>query len=126
MGADHNAFTLAADFDDAGDEAQRKADKVTRHHAMLLETRIKAHASGRPGPRAPTGDYRRSWTTRHHGMASTVATNKPQARRLEYGFYGPDRLGRVYNQQPYPHVGPAVDETTPGYHRDLSEIVDDL
>lgn len=126
MGAQHNAYTLAADFGDAGAHAQRRADRVTRHHAMLLETRIKAHASGRPGPRAPTGDYRRSWTTTHHGMASTVHTNRPQARRLEFGFVGPDRLGRVYNQPPYPHVGPAVDETVPGYRRDLADIIDDL
>jgi hypothetical protein len=126
VGAEHNAYTLAADFDDLGHYAQGRADRATRHHAMLLETRIKAHASGRPGPRAPTGDYRRSWTTRHYGGASTVATNKPQARRLEFGFQGPDRLGRVYNQPPYPHVGPAVDETVPGYQADLSDIIAEL
>lgn len=126
MGAEHNAYTLAADFHDLGEQAQGRADRVTRHHAMLLETRIKAHASGRPGPRAPTGDYRRSWTTTHYGGASTVSSNAPQARRLEFGFYGPDRLGRVYNQQPYPHVGPAVDETVPGYRRDLADIIESL
>lgn len=126
MSVHHNAYTLAADFSEASREAQGRADSVTRHHAMLLKTRIQAHASGRPGPRAPTGDYRRSWDVTHHGMASTVHTNKPQARRLEFGFYGPDRLGRVYNQQPYPHVGPAVDETAPGYRADLSDIADDI
>lgn len=126
MGASHNAYTLAADFQFAGESAQRRANAKTRHHAMLLQTRIMAHASGRPGPNVITGDYRRSWNTTHLGMASVVGTNKPQARRLEYGFYGPDRLGRVYHQPPFPHVGPAVDETIPGYNRDLAEILDDI
>lgn len=126
MGASTNAYTLAADFTEAGEEAQRKADGKTRHHAMLLETRIKGHASGRPGPRVITGNYRRSWTTRHFGHSSMVGSNAPQARRLEYGFYGPDRLGRVYNQPPFPHVGPAVDETISGYQRDLLSIADDI
>lgn len=126
MGATHNAFALVADFDNASDSAQARATRVTRHHAMLLETRIKANASGRPGPRAITGNYRRSWSTSHMGMMSTVGTNAPQARRLEWGFYGPDRLGRVYNQPPYPHVGPAVDAITPGYQRSLADIIDDI
>jgi hypothetical protein len=126
VGAYSNAYTLAADFEQASEGAQRRAQAVTRHHAMLLKVRIQAHASGRPGPRAITGDYRRSWTVTHYGMASTVGTNKPQARRLEFGFYGPDRLGRVYHQPPYPHVGPAVDETAPGYQRALGDIIDDL
>lgn len=27
----------------------------------------------------------------------------PQTRRLEFGFHGADRLGRIYNQAPNPH-----------------------
>lgn len=126
MGATHNAYGLAADFSEASATAQAEANRLVRHHAMLLETRIKAHASGRPGPRVITGNYRRSWTTTHHGSASTVGTNAPQARRLEWGFYGPDRLGRVYNQRPYPHVGPAFDETKPGFERAILSIADDI
>jgi len=30
------------------------------------------------------------------------------ARRLEYGFSGPDSLGRVYNQPPQPYVRPVA------------------
>lgn len=126
MGASTNAFTLAADFDRAGESIQRRATAKVRHHAMLLQTKIQGNASGRPGPRVITGDYRRSWTTTHHGAASTVGTNKPQARRLEYGFYGPDRLGRVYNQPPFPHVGPAVDAVTPAFQRDMLALLDDI
>lgn len=131
MTIQHNAFEVAAVLQAEGDGMQRRADRVTRHHAMLLETRVKANASlprsGPPGPRLITGDYVRSWTTTRRpgpggGQASVVGTNKPQARRLEFGFIGADSLGRVYNQPPYPHLGPAVDATKPGYVKDLAEL----
>jgi hypothetical protein len=31
------------------------------------------------------------------------------ARRIELGFYGPDKLGRVYNHAPQPYMRPAFD-----------------
>lgn len=75
-------------------------DKLVNHHGMLLRTRVMAKASGRPGPRAITGDYRRSWQHKHTGggsmSRSEVGTNAVQGRRLEYGFNGSDSLGRVY------------------------------
>lgn len=118
-----NAFLLAADFSNASATIKAKANRVTRHHAMLLETRVKAHASGRPGPRVITGDYRRSWHTTTLGPGTyMVGTNKPQARRLEYGFVGPDRLGRVYNQPPFPHLAPAVALTMGPWQSDLLNI----
>ena len=116
-GAYTNAYEVAAALDASGDRSVAKARSITRHHAMLLQVRIQANAHGRPGPRAITGDYQRSWTTSFRpipgGGSGIVGTNKPQARRLEYGFVGPDRIGRVYNQPPYPHVGPAVDVQSP-------------
>jgi len=80
----------------------------------LYRTRVRAKASGRPGPRAQTGDYRRSiaQTNTHESDGTPVAlvhTNKPQALRLEYGFIGPDVLGRVYNYQGHPHWAPAAE-----------------
>lgn len=93
---------------------------AVRTSGSLLRTRIQAHASGRPGPNAPTGDYRRSWSVRFSGargrLSAEVGTNAPQARRLEYGFTGVDSLGRFYNQPPYPHVQPAVDQTEPEFY----------
>lgn len=86
-----------------------------------LRTKVRANASGRPGPRAPTGNYRRSiaLTLSHtpDGAAlALVSTNMPQGPRLEYGFVGRDVLGRYYNQPPYPHFGPAAREV-PDYLR---------
>ncbi|MCZ4098299.1 HK97 gp10 family phage protein [Streptomyces sp. H39-C1] len=116
-GSSSNAAVIAARLDARAAAALPTVAGIVQHHVMLLETAIKANASGRPGPNAPTGDYRSSWT---HEVSMTgtsvtgvVGTNKPQARRLEFGFVGPDALGRIYNQPPYPHVGPAVERIRP-------------
>lgn len=76
----------------------------------ILETQIKANASGRPGPRAVTGDYRRNWQTRpgRNPLEVVVTNNSPQGRRLEYGFTDTDSRDRSYNQPPFPHVEPAI------------------
>lgn len=117
-----NAYQIAAAMAFESEDAQRKADQITRHHTMLLETKIKANASGRPGPRVITGNYRRSWTSTFAGGVGTVGTNAPQARRLEYGFVGPDSLGRMFNQPPYPHVGPAVTVIEPMFFRAIGDL----
>lgn len=97
----------------------QEVSALVRYYGHLMNTRIKAHASGRPGPNAPTGDYRRSWvhvvTKEGDTTISTNGTNKPQGRRLEFGFTGTDSLGRTYDQPPYPHVGPAFDEIGPEF-----------
>lgn len=77
------------------------------------ESQIRGNASGRPGPRVITGDYRRSINGRiaevgPGGVVGEIGTNAAQARRLEYGFFGPDSLGRQYRQPPYPHFQPAL------------------
>ncbi|KOX33024.1 MULTISPECIES: HK97 gp10 family phage protein [unclassified Streptomyces] len=101
---------------------------LVRHFAMLLETRVKANASGRPGPNAPTGDYRRSWSHAVYASGTdvigTVGTNKPQGRRLEYGFVGTDALGRTYAQRPYPHVGPAVEAIRPLFLEGMRQVAE--
>jgi hypothetical protein len=81
----------------------------------MLKTQVMANASGRPGPRVITGAYRRSWTYRAGVDRVTVGTNAPQGARLEHGFVGPDRLGRVYHQPPFPHAGPALDQVSPRF-----------
>lgn len=121
---DASEFTLAA----AEWEAQAAAMPalalaITRHWGMLLQTKVKAYASkprtGPPGPRIQTGDYVRSISlvtgVVGGSPVATVGTNKPQGRRLEYGFVGTDSLGRNYNQPPYPHFRPALWEVRPAY-----------
>lgn len=97
----------------------QKTMSLVRHYGALLRTRVMAKASGRPGPRTITGDYRRSWRNRFSGggggYKSETGTNEPQARRLEFGFNGMDSLGRVYNQPPFPHARPAFSEIAPEF-----------
>lgn len=93
---------------------QAGAAQVVRETVAYGETLVRANASGRPGPRVITGGYRRSivgQVTAVEGprVVGQIGTNDIRARRLEYGFVGPDSLGRNYNQPPYPHFGPAED-----------------
>lgn len=114
-----DSFALSAELARMGPAVRARTAAITRHHAMLLRVRIQANASGRPGPRVITGDYRASWqvTVAQTGGAvtATVTTDAPQWRRLEYGFVGADRLGRHYRQPPYPHIEPAWQRTQPVY-----------
>lgn len=97
----------------------KELDALTIQYGHILNTRIKANASGRPGPNAPTGDYRRSWVVEVQRDGDSIVvingTNKPQGRRLEFGFVGVDSLNRHYNQPPYRHAKPALDEVGPRY-----------
>lgn len=125
------ATLIAGNLSTAAAQSGATCERVVRKYGALLQTRIKANASGRPGPNAPSGDYRRSWGTRYTKgadvMMASVGTNMPQGRRLEYGFVGADSLGRVYNQPPYPHVGPAVAEVEPQFIKELTDkVVGDL
>lgn len=93
----------------------------------MMRTRVRANASGRPGPRAQTGDYRRSisQTNTIDGdvPVALVHTNRPQAMRLEYGFVDTDALGRRYNQAPLPHWGPAAEKIGTDLEREASNAL---
>lgn len=121
------AARVSAGFRAGSAALLRDERRVVRKWTQLLETKIKANASGRPGPNAPTGDYRRSWGHVFYdgpmGPVGQVGTNAPQGRRLEFGFVGTDSLGRTYNQPPYEHVGPAVDETEPKFVAEYERVV---
>lgn len=103
----------------------RRTDAVVRHYGQLMMTRVQANASGRPGPNAPTGNYRRSIHvefSQGSGLIAMVGTNAPQGRRLEFGFVGVDSLGRHYNQPPFPHFGPAAREIEPQFIAALAAV----
>ena len=114
--------------------AAAAVNRIEAQHALLLETRVKANASGRPGPRVITGDYRRSIVATRGGAVGfggtmggwTVCTNAPQGPRLEHGFFGRDRLGRMYQQRPLPHFGPAVPPVEASFLAALHALADNL
>ncbi|MDY0811453.1 hypothetical protein [Kitasatospora purpeofusca] len=125
-----NAAVVAAQLEARAAVAVPAAAAVVRHHAMLLETAIRAAASGRPGPGVQTGDYRRSWTTEVRasatGVEAIVGTSRPQGPRLEYGFVGRDSLGRVFHQPPFPHVGPSVERVEPLFLTAMGRVAEQV
>lgn len=108
MDLEQMANRLDRAADRLGEVTERRMRRVGRQGV----SRIRQNASGRPGPNVITGQYRASWRAETRGIPygaeCTIGTNKPQGRRLEFGFYGPDSLGRVYAQPPFPHVQPAI------------------
>lgn len=98
------------------------ASRALRKNGTALQKAVRAHASGRPGPRIITKVYWRSIKVERNNKAgiaeSTVYTDEPFGRRLEWGFYGFDSMGRYYTQPPYPHFGPAMQEVGPKFETD--------
>jgi hypothetical protein len=127
VGAASNAATIAAALDKRARNTLPHTQAAMRHYALLLATRIKINASGRPGPNVVTGDYRRSWKWQVRTAGGTVTalvhTDAPQANRLENGFVGRDSLGRLYHQAPLPHVGPAVEATRPVLLASMQKVI---
>lgn len=131
MGALHGPFYIdssevhayAAKLGTAAKVTPAQMRKTVRHYGALLQRRVKKNASlprgGPPGPRIITGDYNRSITTEYQDAISTatavVGTNAVQGRRLEYGFFGVDSLGRHYRQPAYAHFRPAADDIEPEF-----------
>lgn len=134
-----------ADFDKLINGVEDRVRKKNTHFAGLMVTRTKAKASGRPGPNAPTGDYRSKIDAaefNHTDKIGFVAgTDDKRGRRLELGFGKnevrqpgssyptkegrEDKLGRVYHQPPYPHFGPALDELEGAYEKAIGDCIDE-
>jgi hypothetical protein len=110
-----NARSVAREFAAVGAASHAALATAVATQGSVLQRKVKANASGRPGPRAQTGDYRRSISlqVRREGssIVAEVSSNAVQAARLEYGFWGmTDSLGRLFHQPAYPHFGPAGDD----------------
>ena len=105
---------LADRLDAAADAIGPTIERRMRHVGALGAGKIKANASGRPGPNVISSDYRDSWRDTPprplpYGAQCTIGTTEPQGRRLEFGFWDmTDSIGRHFYQPPYPHVQPAL------------------
>ncbi|MFH8813128.1 hypothetical protein ACH4GZ_39015 [Streptomyces hygroscopicus] len=113
--------------------AHRVGPAIYRHMSHVGElgrAQIRGHASGRPGPNVITGDYRNSWQVVNrrlpYGAQCTIGTDRPQGRRLEFGFVGADSLGRVYNQPPFPHVQPSIPAITAALRMGMRSAVEEI
>ena len=107
---------LAKAFSALADDIKGPAlEAATRAAALpvLNQVRITVPEGGRTPYK--TGTYRRGFhmeTVEKTSERCTVivGNDQPQGPRLEFGFVGADKLGRVYNQAPRPHIRPALDE----------------
>lgn len=109
-----------AEFDRALDDMVARVDEAGRlalaRAAHEVERAAKDHASGRPGPNVVTGTLRRSIVvagiTRQgaRGWGTFVGPTTVYGRRVELGFEGPDRRGRVYHQSGHPFLEPGFRE----------------
>jgi hypothetical protein len=124
------------DLDELAGRLERSAirvgpevDRTVQQQARLLRALIMENASGRPGPNVITGDYRGSWRVEPFGVpdggGAEVGTDRPQGRRLEFGFYDmTDSIGRHFFQVPRPHVEPSVNELSPEYADAFTDALD--
>jgi hypothetical protein len=124
------------DLEDLAPRLERSADRVgpetnrtVQQQARLARALIRFNASGRPGPNIITGDYFDSWRIETFPVAdgggAVVGTDRPQGRRLEYGFYDmTDSIGRHFFQVPRPHVDPAVTELSAEYEQAFRQALD--
>ena len=110
------AGDLAEKFRTLADDIKGPAlEAATRAAALpvLNQVRITVPEGGRTPYK--TGTYRRGWhletvVKTPERCTVIVGNDQPQGPRLEFGFVGADKLGRVYNQAARPHIRPALDE----------------
>ena len=129
MDLDDLARRLEGAANQIGDVVERRMKSV----GNIGVAQIKANASGRPGPMVRNSEepnYRDSWKAITsgipYGAECVIGTTKPQGKRLEFGFVGPDSLGRVYNQPPFPHVQPALGPIEDALHEQMRAAVGEI
>ena len=128
IGAGDLAETFRALADDIRGPALEAATRAAAL-PVLNQVRITEPEGGRTPYK--TGTYRRSFhmeTVEKTPERCTVqvGTDSPYGKRLEYGFVGADKLGRVYNQPPRPHVRPALDENKGAAVQEFRAAVADI
>jgi hypothetical protein len=125
-----NLEEMADRLESAAQRMGEVTEQRMRHVGALGAARIRQNASGRPGPNVITGAYRSSWRAETsgipYGAECVIGTDAPQGRRLEFGFVGPDSLGRVYNQPPFPHVQPALGFIEDTLREQMRSVVEEL
>ena len=126
-----NLDDLADRLDTAADGIGETIERRMRHVGVTGVARIRANASGRPGPNIVTGQYRASWRAVTsgipYGAECTIGTNAPQGRRLEFGFWDmTDSIGRHFFQPPFPHVQPALGHIEDTLHEQMRAAVGEL
>jgi HK97 gp10 family phage protein len=116
-------------------DAKRRAPRKTGNLARSITPGVGKEPGGSSGPITDTEGPlpEQSVATlqpelKAEGKATAwVATNVCYAKRMEYGFKGPDKLGRKYKQAGRPYMRPAMDENrtkvTPVFEKALRQVI---
>lgn len=107
----------------AGIAVQEGAHKLVKVDTGNLKGSINYALSNSASPVSSPADV--SDGVRPHGNKDWVhvGTNVKYARRIEYGFKGADRLGRVYNQAAQPYLRPAYENQKNRIARIMGDII---
>jgi HK97 gp10 family phage protein len=129
------AASLLASAFIVSNDAKRRAPRLTGNLARSITPGVGKEPGGSSGPITDTeGELpKQSSKTlqqelKAEGQATAwVATNVCYAKRMEYGFKGPDKLGRKYKQSAHPYMRPAMDENkskvTPEFEKALRQVI---
>jgi hypothetical protein len=108
-----NGPRVAAHFDaEAAAIGPRAAAEVDLYARRLAEY-WRARIAKRTGATAGT----------IHAAGGRATSTAPNIHRLEAGFHGADSLGRVYDQEGQPALGPAFDLIVPEFETAIDTIV---
>lgn len=106
------------------EQADKVAD-ITKHYGTLMV----ADARARARQLFDVSDYDRSIGMRSFGNKDdtkvVIYSRDPQARRLEHGFHGVDRLGRHVDQPARPHMRPAYARYAGKWRKAIEKALDD-
>jgi len=119
-------------FESLADEVKGdNLEVATRSAARPILNQLKLTKNNGGNTPYKTGDYIRSFrmdtvTKTPTKCVVQIGSDRPQSRRLEYGFVGRDTLGRFYNQEPRPHIRPAFDENQGTAQREFLAVMEYL
>jgi hypothetical protein len=98
---------ITAKLDLIDETIQKNQKKAVMRAGMAYQADVQRVAP------VDTGQYRTSiradLQSSNGGPIAVIGSPMPQTRRLEYGYYGVDKLGRRYNQPAKPHWRPTWD-----------------
>ena len=95
------AGQVARELEVLAEKMPERVEQAAGRAMLDFDARNKKNMQGYGWKRPrTTGDYMQSWSlqTRKRGAVTeaSASTNSPYGPRLEFGFFGTDRLGRVY------------------------------
>jgi HK97 gp10 family phage protein len=110
------------DMSEAARQAKLEAAVLAGGQLIKNEAQVRAPVK--------TGTLRRSITVQISESSATnasaaIGTNLAYARRIEFGFNGRDKLGRLYSQPAQPYLRPAFDQERENAYLEIQDALRD-